>query len=746
MCLRRVIGYGVLLLCTISVAGQSTEFTYQGRLTDGSLPATGVYDFEFRLFSVETGGSAIATVSRPGVSVTTGIFSVRLDFAANFDGTARWIEIALKTTAAPTFTNLAPRQPITSTPYAIRSLNSESADTAVNASQLGGVAANQYVVTTDPRMTDARMPVAGNANYIQNTAVQQASSSFNVSGSGVVGGTLTANVVTSATQFNIGVSRALALGTSTSIFAGRNAGISNTTGSGNSFFGDGAGRFNTGASNNSFVGRDAGTLNTASDNSFFGAFAGDSNTTGTRNSFFGVTSGDSNQVGNDNAFFGYRAGRLNTADGNSFFGSQSGDSITTGSNNAFFGYSAGSTATTASDNSFFGYQAGAVNTIDGSSFFGAFAGDSNTTGANNSFFGNSAGTANVTGADNSFFGFHAGRLNTAGNNSFFGSHAGDSNTIATRNSFFGSMAGQGVVLGNDNSFFGALAGANSTSSNNSFFGSFAGHFNTQGNDNAFFGTGSGYNNSLGNFNSFFGSRAGEFTSTSNDNSFFGYNAGNANDGSGNTFVGRSAGVSNTDGDNNTFVGKHAGSTTTIGSNNTALGAVSGLGADNLQYATAIGAGSVVSTSNTIVLGRLTGADRVRIHGLGIAGSIGLCLNNNDEISTCSSSLRYKENVRPFFGGLNITRRLRPVSFAWIEGGENDVGFVAEEVNKVEPLLTTRNAVGEIEGVKYSHVTTVLVNAINEQQLQIELQSKKIAELTRIVCELKPAATICKERP
>jgi cell division protein FtsB len=40
-------------------------------------------------------------------------------------------------------------------------------------------------------------------------------------------------------------------------------------------------------------------------------------------------------------------------------------------------------------------------------------------------------------------------------------------------------------------------------------------------------------------------------------------------------------------------------------------------------------------------------------------------------------------------------------------------LIAEEVEQVEPLLVTRNEDGEIEGVKYSQLTAVLVKAIQE---------------------------------
>ena len=56
----------------------------------------------------------------------------------------------------------------------------------------------------------------------------------------------------------------------------------------------------------------------------------------------------------------------------------------------------------------------------------------------------------------------------------------------------------------------------------------------------------------------------------------------------------------------------------------------------------------------------------------------------------------------------------------------DVGFAAEEVEQIVPLLATYNKDGRIEGVKYGQLTTVLVNAVNEQQSQIEAQREQIA--------------------
>src|SRR5438128_10191546 len=192
-----------ILIGASAVFAQTNSFTYQGRLTDGGTAANGNYDLQFVLFDSLSGGAQVgSTQTINTVPVSNGVFTVSLDFGANsFPGANRFLEISARPTGG-SFTLLTPRQQVTSTPYAIRSANASSADiatnatnatnatTATNATQLGGIAASQYVQTNDSRLSDARPPTPGSSNYIQNTASAQASSNFNISGNGAVGGTL----------------------------------------------------------------------------------------------------------------------------------------------------------------------------------------------------------------------------------------------------------------------------------------------------------------------------------------------------------------------------------------------------------------------------------------------------------------------------------------------------------------------------------------------------------------------------
>src|SRR6266542_6856100 len=120
-----------ILACLANQAsrGQSTSFTYQGRLTASGAAATGLYDFQFTLRDAPTGGSALAgTNTLAAVPVTNGLFTVLLDFgSAAFSGPDRWLEIAVRPGGGANFwTLLAPRQELARAPYAIQAVSAAS--------------------------------------------------------------------------------------------------------------------------------------------------------------------------------------------------------------------------------------------------------------------------------------------------------------------------------------------------------------------------------------------------------------------------------------------------------------------------------------------------------------------------------------------------------------------------------------------------------------------------------------------
>ncbi len=728
----------VAVIMVGGVSAQTTAFTFQGTLNNASAPATGNYDFEFLLFDTLGGGAPVgATLPRNAVAVANGIFTVSLDFGAQFPGANRFLEIRVRQTGGGAFTTLTPRQQVVSSPHAVQSLN---AATATNSTQLGGVAAANYLQTTGNgsgltnlnagNVTTGTLPVArggtgltaagasgnflrsngttwtsarilGNdlpANsdaYVQNQNVDpQVSSNFNISGFG------DANTFNARVQFNLAGNRILG-----------NAGT-----------------------NNLFVGIGTGTVNTGGFNTFVGPGAGTNNAAGANNSFFGFSAGAANTTGTNNSFFGHSAGAANTSNNNlSFFGQAAGASNTSGTNNSFFGQAAGGLNTSGSSNSFFGKSAGAAN----------------VNGGGNSFFGDSAGAANTGGAANSFFGRSAGAGNQTGNN----------------NSFFGHSAGLANTTGSGNTFFGRSAGiANDVGFNNAFFGHEAGVANTSGSANTFIGIDAGDANTTGLANTMVGFSADVLSPGLSNASAFGFRAAVSADHS--IVLGAINGVNGSEGNTKVGIGTTAPVTNLhvqdggLASGRIQVGSLNANGDPKIITFGDAGCGGPCvyigeAGTDDLMVFRATEYrfqnGPVRIDNIGTGGSVGLC-RSGSLIADCSSSLRYKKNIAPFADGLSFINRLSPVSFDWKTDGMKDIGFGAEDVAKINPRFVTYNAKGEVEGVKYDRFSVLFVNAFKEQQQQIdeqraliERQQSELAALKALVCSQNTTAAICQPK-
>jgi hypothetical protein len=102
------------------------------------------------------------------------------------------------------------------------------------------------------------------------------------------------------------------------------------------------------------------------------------------------------------------------------------------------------------------------------------------------------------------------------------------------------------------------------------------------------------------------------------------------------------------------------------------------------------------------------------------------------LGMCSSSRRYKDGIQTLDLGMEAVAMLRPVAFHWKEGNTADLGFIAEEVAAVHPLLATYDETGQVQGVKYGQLTAVLVNAVNELKANNEfLRAELVKQRARI---------------
>ena len=93
--------------------------------------------------------------------------------------------------------------------------------------------------------------------------------------------------------------------------------------------------------------------------------------------------------------------------------------------------------------------------------------------------------------------------------------------------------------------------------------------------------------------------------------------------------------------------------------------------------------------------------------------------------TETSSREMKTNIEPIENILPAVLQMQGVKFDWKDDGQKDnYGFIAEEVDEILPNLVSHDSEGKAQGIQYSKMTAVLLEAIKEQQIQIdELKSK-----------------------
>lgn len=105
-----------------------------------------------------------------------------------------------------------------------------------------------------------------------------------------------------------------------------------------------------------------------------------------------------------------------------------------------------------------------------------------------------------------------------------------------------------------------------------------------------------------------------------------------------------------------------------------------------------------------------------------------------------SDVRLKKDIEPLVGSLDKVLQLQGVSFTWNRDTSfyvgrlksNDIGLIAQDVEKIAPELVIETEINgvdfKVKNVDYSRLTPLLVEAIKEQQKQIEELKQRIADL------------------
>lgn len=118
----------------------------------------------------------------------------------------------------------------------------------------------------------------------------------------------------------------------------------------------------------------------------------------------------------------------------------------------------------------------------------------------------------------------------------------------------------------------------------------------------------------------------------------------------------------------------------------------------------------------------------------------LCLDANnqvisDSVACLASSAKFKNRIAPITSGLNEVLNLHPVTYYWNKTGNlqwdkdpnrtmKQYGFIAEEVNKIDPLLVVLDDKNMPRTFRYEQYTAVLTKAIQELSQRVEKLERK----------------------
>ena len=96
-------------------------------------------------------------------------------------------------------------------------------------------------------------------------------------------------------------------------------------------------------------------------------------------------------------------------------------------------------------------------------------------------------------------------------------------------------------------------------------------------------------------------------------------------------------------------------------------------------------------------------------------------------STTPSDKRLKKNIKDIDYGLDTIMKLNPKEYDWKKDDRHDIGFIAQEVEKVIPEIVKdkKHFDKEIKTLDYEKLTAVLIKAVQEQQEQINKLEDKL---------------------
>lgn len=105
----------------------------------------------------------------------------------------------------------------------------------------------------------------------------------------------------------------------------------------------------------------------------------------------------------------------------------------------------------------------------------------------------------------------------------------------------------------------------------------------------------------------------------------------------------------------------------------------------------------------------------------------------------TSDIKEKDQIEELGTQIENIKKLKAVSYKWkdkdIKSGKTNFGFLAQDIEKIYPDMVFRGDSGEM-GIFYVELIPVLLDAIQEQQAQIESQNKQLIEIEKRLAKLE----------
>ena len=142
------------------------------------------------------------------------------------------------------------------------------------------------------------------------------------------------------------------------------------------------------------------------------------------------------------------------------------------------------------------------------------------------------------------------------------------------------------------------------------------------------------------------------------------------------------------------------------------------------------------TGDSVVYSNWLDTNNIALRTVGSSAFVNdIRIDATGKLTTNTSDERLKENIKPITNGLTTILQLSGVTYQWKDrntgGNDERFGFIAQQVESVEPKLTFTNKVDQYKGVHTDAIIPLLVEALKEQQTIIDELKNRISILENL---------------